>query len=67
MSLYCCGFNRKTKEDCEKRENCYRYTELKRYRLEAKGFENGVWIEDKRECDKDPKFFYVPIRKEDEK
>jgi len=56
MALYCDG------KDCPDKDNCYRYTELKS--KQAKGFDNGVWTTNKRECDTDRAFFYVPIRKE---
>lgn len=55
MALYCDG------KDCPDKDNCYRYTELKK--KQAKGFDNGVWTKNKRECNTNRAFFYVPVRK----
>jgi hypothetical protein len=55
MSLYCDG------KGCPDKENCYRHTELKNQ--QAKGFENGVWITNKDECETNRSFFYTPISK----
>lgn len=54
MALYCNGI------DCNVKENCYRYT-MGKEKTEG-GFYNGVWFIDKRECNKDKKFYYVKIK-----
>lgn len=59
MALYCDG------KDCEVKENCYRYTEGKRQ--VEKGFANGVWFTNKKECETNKDFFYVKRNKDFEK
>lgn len=55
MALYCEG------KDCNLKDNCLRYTELKRIRVKAKGDENGVWLTNKKECYSNLDYFYVKI------
>jgi len=59
--LYC------EEKDCSKKENCLRYVRLQDFRkefpnIEAKGFENGLWLTDVKECNTNIEFFYKTIK-----
>lgn len=56
MALYC------KENECPVKDNCYRYTMGKD--KTAIGIKNGVWFIDKRECDKDKKFYYVKMNEQ---